>query len=145
MNKSLIAIPVIALLAFGAVFLLNQQESSSFLSNSSNTTTFTQLRTCIQNTKLIICDQIQDDAEKSLCYAASYAVSRLTFPDGDLITDACKNFHSYEATATANQMINYKNYYFSCYLSADVLREAYKCDSFYNKIYTPQFITCAGY
>lgn len=79
MNKLYIVLLLLAL-TLSSIFLVVH---SNNLKNSSNSTTFFNYRTCTNTLKAIICDDIKDQAEKSLCYSASYGVSRLTYPDGD--------------------------------------------------------------
>ena len=76
---------MIALIAFGTFVYVDESANNGDLSNSSNVTTFFERNKCVDNLSYFQCDQFikNDDAALSLCYAAAYGVSRLTYPDGD--------------------------------------------------------------
>ncbi|KAL4453175.1 hypothetical protein ABPG74_015406 [Tetrahymena malaccensis] len=138
----ILSLTLMSLVLFG-LFVASDKNS---LTNSTNTTTFSQWAQCYTKLNSTTCDDIKNNStEQNLCYSSSYQVGQLTYDDSNLTTTECHNFHSFFKIANSSDMINTGNHYFYCYMSREVQNAAYQSQYYYNKIYRPIYITCAGY
>ncbi|KAL4453171.1 hypothetical protein ABPG74_015402 [Tetrahymena malaccensis] len=140
MNKKLlIAIPILALATFGAVFFLAQQKGLKATTDV-NTVNFSQWQACSGTTGTPISCKDADD--KAACRQASTAVADLT--QGTSQIQPCADFYQKIYNPhKAEDLINNGGFYVSCYTNSYVVAAAKKSDFFYSKIFAPQYLKCA--
>ncbi|KAL4497139.1 hypothetical protein ABPG72_019459 [Tetrahymena utriculariae] len=140
MNKKLlIALPILAIATFGAVFFLAQQKGLK-ASNAVDSVTFSQWQGCSGTTGTPI--SCKDSDNISTCRAAATAVGNLT--QGTSQIQSCADFYQKIYNPhKAEDLINNGGFYVSCYTNSSVITAAKNSDFFYNKIFAPQYLKCA--
>ncbi|KAL4497135.1 hypothetical protein ABPG72_019455 [Tetrahymena utriculariae] len=142
--SAFLSIALISLAIVGSYLAINGR--NQMLENSSNTTSFSKWAQCYTNLNATSCEDVKNNStELALCYSSSYGVGQLTYDGSNQTTAECHNFRQYFDNATSTDLINFGDHYFNCFLSGDVLKIAYQSEYYYDKVYTPIYITCAGY
>ncbi|EAR87028.2 transmembrane protein, putative (macronuclear) [Tetrahymena thermophila SB210] len=140
MNKKLlIALPILALATFGAVFFLAQQKGLK-ASNAVDNVSFSQWQSCSGTTGTPI--SCKDADNISACRKASTDVGNLT--QGTSQIQPCSDFYNKIYNPhKAEDLINNNGFYVSCYTNSYVIAAAKQSTFFYDKIFAPQYLICA--
>ncbi|EAR87027.3 P28 protein (macronuclear) [Tetrahymena thermophila SB210] len=167
-TKLLIALPILALLSIGAVFLIAHKKAhvvdnipvvdgttvdETPKDNNTtvdpitpkNTVDIDDWQRCFQKLPVKMCDDLTTEADRSDCYSASYQASQLVFPDTTKELPSCVSFYQYQKASQTDAPVNYNKYYQDCFLNADAVKAAKTSAYYYNSIYAPKYITCAGF
>ncbi|KAL4453168.1 hypothetical protein ABPG74_015399 [Tetrahymena malaccensis] len=152
MNKLLLIIPFLILASTYYVFrsdglLMDSTTEDSYLEPDTNpgcaNVTFTQWKKCMYEANIPKCDSLPEN-QRSGCYGASYLATQQMWPSVPTSTCACTQFWKYYERASANDPIDQNGYYHKCFSKVFLIRDAQSDNFYYNKIYAPQYLTCAG-
>ncbi|KAL4497140.1 hypothetical protein ABPG72_019460 [Tetrahymena utriculariae] len=161
-TKLLIALPILALLSIGAVCLIAHKKAHVIddipivdVTPKENTTVdpiapkqtvdIDDWQRCFQSLPVVICDDQTSETDRSNCYQASYQTSQLVFPDTTKELASCVSFYNYQKSSQTDASVNQNGYYQNCFLNTQVVNTAKISDFYYNKIYAPKYIKCAGF
>ncbi|KAL4481863.1 hypothetical protein ABPG74_007952 [Tetrahymena malaccensis] len=163
-TKLLIAIPILALLSISAICFIGNKKAHVIVAedipvadvitedNTTNTTvnsifpyldvSFNVWNDCTSNVK-------QTCKSDKQCLLTFEEFLKLTyFPNTDQLI-SCRRFHQYVLKSFQldqyHLSINKNGYYKDCYLNQEVIKTAQTSDFFYNEIFKPEYITCAGF
>ncbi|KAL4497141.1 hypothetical protein ABPG72_019461 [Tetrahymena utriculariae] len=152
MNKLFLVIPFLILASTYYVFrsdgqLMDSTTDNTYLEPDTNPgcagVTFTQWKTCIYQARIAKCDDLPQNQRPS-CYSASNLATKQMWPSVPTATCACSQFWRYYESAQADDLIDKDGSYHRCFSKQSLINDAKSDKFFYDKIFAPQYLTCAG-